>query len=161
MNKEKYISIDNIPHNLHIMAQYSLNERITFKADFNCCSGTPYTAPVGFYYYQDYKIPQYGSRNNARLRLYHKLNAAVVYDFKKTLSKHIRHNITLSVYNVYNRKNFVMVSYNKVKTPKGDFMIPSNMVKENEYTATGLALPGVFPMVSYHIQFNYMPRNKS
>ena len=161
LSKEKYISNDNIPHNLHIMAQYSLNERITFKADFNCCSGTPYTAPVGFYYYQDYKIPLYGNRNNARLRLYHKLNVAVVYDFKKPLSKYIRHNVTLSVYNVYNRNNFVMVSYNKVKTPKGDFMIPSNMIKENEYTATGLALPGVFPMVSYHIQFNYTPRDKS
>ena len=160
LSSEKYISNDNIPHNLHLMAQYSLNERLTFKADFNCCSGTPYTAPVGFYYYQDYKIPLYGSRNNTRLRLYHKLNAAVVYDFKRTIDKHIRHNITLSVYNVYNRKNFVMVSYNKIKTPKGDFLVPTDMVKENQFLATGLSLPGVFPMISYHIQFNYTPKSK-
>ena len=157
--KEKYISNDNIPHNLHIMGQYSLNDKITFKADFNLCSGTPYTASVGFYYYQDYKIPYYGSRNNERLRIYHKLNAAVVYRFQKPFNKYIRHSVTLSVYNVYNRNNFVMVSYNKIETPQGDYIVPSNMIREKDYVATGLSLPGVFPMLSYNILFSYTPKH--
>lgn len=157
--KEKYISNDNIPHNLHVMGQYTLNDKITFKADFNLCSGTPYTAPVGFYYYQDYKIPYYGSRNNERLRIYHKLNVAAVYRFKKPLDKYIRHSLTLSVYNVYNRINFVMVSFNKIETPQGDYLVPADMIKENQYNATGLSLPGVFPMLSYNILFNYTPKN--
>lgn len=157
---KKYISNDNIPHNIHIMAQYSPTPRLNFKADFNCCSGTPYTAPVGFYYYNDYKIPYYGDRNNARLRMYHKLNAAVVYHFQHPDNKYLKHSLTLSVYNVYNRKNFVMVSYNKIETPQGDYLVPSNYIKENEFLATGLSLPGVFPMLSYNIQFTYTPRYK-
>ncbi len=156
--KHKYISNDNIPHNVHIMAQYTINNRLTFKADFNCCSGTPYTMPVGFYYYQDYKIPYYGSRNNARLRMYHKLNAAVVYNFQRPLNKYIKHSVTLSVYNVYNRKNYVLVSYNKIETPEGTYLVPTDMIKDNQFLATGLSLPGVFPMVSYNILFSYTPK---
>ena len=155
---KQYVSNDNIPHNLHVMLQYTINNRITFKSDFNFCSGTPYTAPIGFYYYQDYKIPYYGERNNSRLRKYHKLNVAIEYRFQKPLSNYIRHFVTLSVYNVYNRENFVMVSYNKVETPEGSYIVPSNMIKENQFLATGLSLPGIFPMISYNIQFNYTPK---
>ncbi|MCQ2973729.1 MAG: TonB-dependent receptor [Bacteroidales bacterium] len=155
LSKNKYISSDNIPHNLHLMGQYSFNNRFIIKADWNFSSGIPYTEPIGFYYYQDYKIPFYGERNNSRLRLYHKLNIASVYTFKNNKLKFLKHSITLSIYNVYNRNNFVMVAYNKIETPKGAYIIPSNLIKENDYIATGLSLPGILPMLTYNIVFNY------
>gem|GEM_PF-4286058 len=52
-----------------------------------------------------------------------------------------------------------MVSYNKIETPQGDYIVPSNMIREKDYVATGLSLPGVFPMLSYNILFSYTPKH--
>jgi len=149
----KYIPDNSIPHALHLMLQYSITPRLVAKADWNLTSGIPYTKPVGFYYYSEYKIPYYGERNNARLPNYHKLNMALEYTLKKARNSTISHKITLSVYNVYNRDNYLMVSYNKIETDKGTYEIPSNYIKENDFVATGLTLPGLVPMLSYQIQY--------
>lgn len=147
----QYISDDNIPHTIHLMAGYSVNKHLTIKADWNYNTGIPYTKPVGFYYYSDYKIPYYGERNNARLPDYHKMNIALEYKFSKPKFKTFEHSLTLSVLNAYNRTNFVMVSYNKVKTDGGEYVIPSNYLKDNQFLATGLSLPGIIPMFSWKI----------
>ncbi len=148
-----YIPDNSIPHALHMMLQYSITPKLVAKADWNLTSGIPYTKPVGFYYYSEYKIPYYGERNNARLPNYHKLNMALEYNFRKARNSSISHKLTLSVYNVYNRNNYVMVSYNKIETDNGNYVIPSNYIKENDFVATGLALPGLLPMLSYQIQY--------
>lgn len=153
--KYKYIPDNSIPHSIHIMAEYRILNNLTVKADWNFNSGIPYTKPVGFYYYEDFKIPYYGERNNARLPSYHKMNIALEYGFKRPKIEGFSHKITLSVYNVYNRNNYVMVSYNKIETPQGDYMIPSSYVKENHFVATGMSLPGLSPMISYRVQFVY------
>ncbi len=148
-----YIPDNSIPHALHIMLQYSISPKLVAKADWNLTSGIPYTKPVGFYYYSEYKIPYYGERNNARLPNYHKLNMALEYSFRKRPNSTLQHRITLSVYNVYNRNNYVLVSYNKIETDKGSYEIPSNYIKENDFVATGMTLPGLLPMLSYQIQY--------
>ncbi|MCQ2251958.1 MAG: TonB-dependent receptor [Bacteroidales bacterium] len=147
-----YIPDNSIPHTIHLMAQYNITKKLVAKADWNFNTGIPYTQPEGFYYYEDYKLPYYGARNNARLPNYHKLNIAMEYGFARPRIKGFSHKVILSVYNVYNRNNFVMVSYNKIKTPSGSYMIPSNYVKENQFVSTGMALPGLTPMLSYRIQ---------
>ncbi len=151
-----YIPDNSIPHVIHTMVQYSITPRLIIKADWNYNTGIPYTKPVGFYYYDEYKIPYYGERNNARLPCYHKLNIALEYTFRRPGSR-LAHDIMLSVYNLYNRNNYVMVSYNKIKTPSGTYEIPSNYIKENHFVATGMTLPGLFPMISYQISYQHRP----
>ncbi|MBR4265194.1 MAG: carboxypeptidase-like regulatory domain-containing protein [Bacteroidales bacterium] len=154
--KKKYISDNNIPHTLHIMVGYSFNKHITLKADWNFNTGIPYTKPVGFYYYEDYKIPYYGDRNNARLPNYHKMNVALEWHLQSLshkIMKNFSHSLTFSVYNVYNRTNFVMVSYNKIKTASGEYVVPSNYMKDNQFVATGLSLPGIMPFISYKLKW--------
>ena len=149
----EYIPDNNIPHSIHLMTLYNITPRLAAKIDWNFNSGIPYTKPVGFYYYDNYKIPYYGDRNDSRLPNYHKLNMAVEYNFKRPNINNFSHKIALSVYNIYNRHNYVLVSYNKIITPDGKFMIPSNYTKDNHFVPTGMSLPGVFLMVSYRVQF--------
>ena len=151
--KKEYIPDNSIPHCVHLMTIYNITQRLAAKIDWNFNSGIPYTKPVGFYYYDNYKIPYYGNRNDSRLPNYHKLNMAVEYTFKKPEIKHFSHKISLSIYNIYNRHNYVLVSYNKIRTDDGKFMIPSNYSKDNQFVPTGMSLPGVFMMVSYRVQF--------
>ncbi len=149
LSKEKYIPDYNIPHTVHLMASYTFSKRFSVKADWNFNSGIPYTKPTGFFYYENYKVPFFGSRNNARLPDYHKMNVAFEYNIPVRKIRNFSHLITLSVFNVYNRVNFVMVSYNKIKAEDGKYVIPSNYVKDNDFLATGLSLPGIIPMISY------------
>ena len=152
LSSEKYISDYNIPHTIHLMTGYTFGKNLSVKADWSFNSGIPYTKPIGFFYYENYKIPFYGSRNNARLPDYHKMNVAVQYNIPVKKNKNFNHGVTVSVLNVYNRVNFVMVSYNKIKTPDGKYVIPSNYVKDNNFLATGLSLPGIMPMISYQFR---------
>ena len=149
LSKKTYIPDYNIPHTVHLMAAYTFSKRFSVKADWNFNSGIPYTKPTGFFYYENYKVPFFGSRNNARLPDYHKMNIAVEYNIPVRKIRNFSHLITLSVFNVYNRVNFVMVSYNKIKAEDGKYVIPSNYVKDNGFLATGLSLPGIIPMISY------------
>ncbi|MBQ1697671.1 MAG: carboxypeptidase-like regulatory domain-containing protein [Bacteroidales bacterium] len=59
----EYIPDNNIPHCIHLMTLYNITSRLAAKIDWNFNSGIPYTKPVGFYYYDNYKIPYYGDRN--------------------------------------------------------------------------------------------------
>lgn len=151
ISKETYIADNDIPHSFNLMAEYKINDRLCIKADWQYNNGAVYTKPSGFYEYQNYKIPYYKTRNNSRLPAYHKLNIAAEYNFAKPISKYLNHKIIVSIYNTYNRTNYVSVSFNKIETPDGDFIVPSNFIKENSYVATGLSLPGIFPMISYEI----------
>ncbi|MBR2104555.1 MAG: TonB-dependent receptor, partial [Bacteroidales bacterium] len=101
--KYEYIPDNNIPHCVHLMTLYNITSRLAAKIDWNFNSGIPYTKPVGFYYYDNYKIPYYGDRNNARLPDYHKLNMAIEYQFNRPQIKNFAHKISLSVYTIYNR----------------------------------------------------------
>ena len=149
----EYIPDNNIPHCVHLMTLYNITPRLAAKIDWNFNSGIPYTKPVGFYYYDNYKIPYYGDRNNARLPDYHKLNMAIEYQFNRPQIKNFAHKISFSVYNIYNRHNYVLVSYNKIRTSDGKFMIPSSYTKDNHFVSTGMSLPGAMLMVSYRVQY--------
>lgn len=149
LSESEYISDNDIPHTVHLMFGWNVSKNLSVKADWNFNSGIPYTKPSGFFYYENYKVPFYGTRNNARLPSYHKMNLAAQYNIPVKKTQKFSHSVTLSILNVYNRVNFVMVSYNKIKTPAGKYVIPSNYVKDNGFLATGLSLPGIIPMISY------------
>ena len=78
---------------------------------------------------------------------------AVEYSFKRPQIKNFSHKMSLSIYNIYNRHNYVLVAYNKIRTPDGKFLLPSSYTKDTHFVPTGMSLPGVFMMVSYRVQF--------
>lgn len=95
------------PHNLSVVSNYDLSERITFSANFVYSSGTPATFPTNRIEWQGYVIPHNvdNARNNVRIPAYHRLDLSMTWNFRKKFKNRFESSLVLSCYNVYSRKN--------------------------------------------------------
>ena len=127
------------PHDLSITATYELSPKWTFGAIFNLQSGLPANYPVGRYSYLGQTVPDYSKRNEYRLPTYHRLDLSATYTPQRA-NKRWKSEWVFGVYNVYNRKNAVSVSF-----------------RENEDThrneAVKLSIFGIIPSVTYNFSF--------
>ncbi len=115
-------------HNLSIAATYNLSKRWTISADFVFYTGSAFTLPSG-------RIPvgmdgtlydgvyyDYTSRNNARLRNYHRLDVSASYKKERKIFKRkYESEWVFGAYNIYSRQNpyFVYLTTDPVtKQPK-------------------------------------------
>lgn len=127
------------PHDFSVTATYALSPKWTFGAVFNLQTGLPANFPVGQYRYLGMKIPNYSLRNAYRLPTYHRLDISATYTPQRP-NKRWKSEWTFGVYNVYNRKNAVSISF-----------------RENEQTAKNeavkLSIFGIIPSVTYNFSF--------
>lgn len=130
-------------HNLYIVAQYKLNEKWDFAANFVFSTGTPTTFYTGQYTVQGYSIPDAGTndRNNVRNPDYHRLDLAATYTKKKAGKWET--NWVFSVYNAYNRRN------------------PFSIYFQTNYENTGQnqaiqfsVIGSIVPAISYNFKWN-------
>lgn len=140
------------PHKVNINLSYKTETRWTFTMAWIYSSGTRFSAPTGFYYYHGYSVPIYGKKNNARLPDYHRLDMSVNFRLSRP-ERRYKHNITLSVFNVYGRKNAVAVNFSKIETENSNFLIPVDYITENQMIPTQTYLLGFIPSVSYSFGF--------
>lgn len=153
-NNNTYLSDYDQPHHVNLLLNYSFNQGISLHADFIYHTGILYTAPTGFYTINNQQIPYYQSRNNKRLPDYHRLDLSAKYGFNKNKNSKLKQYLVLSIYNVYNRSNFISVFYNKIITKDGSYVVPSNFIEDNQLHFTGLSMPGILPLLTYRICFN-------
>ncbi|WP_157974376.1 TonB-dependent receptor [Lewinella sp. IMCC34183] len=128
------------PHNLVLTLNWNPNQRNTLTANFTYGTGRPITAPVGNYRVDNgLLVPVYSDRNSVRIPDYHRLDLAYTlgksYNEKQTLQT----SWTVSIYNVYARKNAFSVYY--TQTP------------DQTNVANRLAVLGtVFPAITLNIE---------
>jgi hypothetical protein len=92
-------------HDISVVGSYTFNKRWTLSSVFVYGSGNAITLPTAFYLI-DGKIVQLFSKINAyRLPAYHRLDFSATYTPQHTKPRRWQGSWTLSVYNVYNRKN--------------------------------------------------------
>jgi hypothetical protein len=129
-------------HDLSVALNYKLSERWTFGGVFVYASGNTMTLPVAWYLNQDQIMYEYGERNSTRMPAYHRLDFSATWYDKPTkmkrdkatgepieVKKRFRSNISMSVYNVYNRQNPYFVYVDTDGTPAGgDFQISLKQV---------------------------------
>ena len=127
------------PHDLSITATYEASPKWTFGAVFNLQSGLPANYPVGRYSYLGKTLPVYSKRNEYRLPTYHRLDLSATYTPQRT-NKRWKGEWVFGVYNVYNRKNAVSVSFRE-----------NEDTKRNE--AVKLSIFGIIPSVTYNFSF--------
>ena len=127
------------PHDLSITATYEASPKWTFGAVFNLQSGLPTNYPVGRYSYLGQTVPVYSKRNEYRLPTYHRLDLSATYTPERT-NKRWKGEWVFGVYNVYNRKNAVSVSFRE-----------NEDTKRNE--AVKLSIFGIIPSVTYNFSF--------
>jgi len=136
------------PINSNISLTYK-KERWNANATWVYSSGGRYTAPVGYYDFLDHKIPVYQYPYNMKMPDYNRLDMSFTYRLNKNPQNRFKHMITFSIYNVYGRKNPVLISFNKIEGPDGDFYVPGNYIYEYELTPAYYYLLKFVPSVTY------------
>ena len=127
------------PHDVSITATYELSAKWTFGAVFNFQSGLPTNYPVGRYNYLGMSVPDYSKRNEYRLPTYHRLDLSATYTPQRP-NKRWKSEWVFGIYNVYNRKNAVSVSFREnLDTHKNE--------------AVKLSIFGIIPSVTYNFSF--------
>jgi hypothetical protein len=129
------------PHNLAIVVNYSINERVSVSANWVYSSGAPVTMPTGKFEYGNINVPIYSGRNGYRLPDYHRLDLSLTLKGKERPDVRWRGEWNFSVYNAYYRKNAFSISF----APDKDN--PSQMVASKVY------LFPVIPAVTYNVKF--------
>ncbi len=101
------------PHDLTMVANWQLTGRINMAFNFNYSQGRPITAPVAKYSTGGgrFSVLEYSGRNQVRIPDYHRLDMAITVDkgYKKT--QRLKYNWTLSLYNLYGRRNVYSVFF--------------------------------------------------
>jgi len=144
-------------HDLSIALTYKLSDRWTFGGVFVYASGNTMTLPVSWYLNGEQIMYEYGERNSTRMPAFHRLDFSATWYDKPTkmkrdketgevveVKKRFRSNISMSVYNVYNRQNPYFVYVDTDGSPTGgDFQIDLKQV----------SLFPIIPSITWNFKF--------
>ena len=100
------------PHNARLVLNYDISMRASLNANFTYSTGRPTTAPITNYRVSNGLIvPVFSERNQVRIPDYHRLDLALTVGRGYDQTRKVQTKWTLSVYNVYGRKNAFSVYY--------------------------------------------------
>lgn len=101
-----YPSSFDKPHEVSLVANIQVSKRNTVSINFNYASGRPSTIPLDRHLVDNRLIlPNYSLRNAYRIPDYHRLDIAYTLGKGYRISQKFKTSWTLSIYNVYGRKN--------------------------------------------------------
>lgn len=96
-------------HNISLLTSYKPSSHWTLSATFVYATGAPYTATTALYIGGNAFLREYGPYNGSKLPDLHHLDISATYWFH---SRHFeRSGLNISIYNVYARRNPLMVSW--------------------------------------------------
>lgn len=128
------------PHDMSLVLNYQPNQRNTFTVNFNYASGRPTTAPVGnFLTTSGLFIPIYSERNQLRIPDYHRVDVAYTLGKGWKKNQRFQSSWTISIYNIYGRRNAFSVFYDNTGARKA--------------TANRLSILGsAFPSITFNFE---------
>lgn len=143
-NGDWFLSKYDRTHNANLVLIYDLNKRFSFSANFVYQTGTPATFPTAKVEVQGYVIPYNtdNKRNNYRNTPYHRADVGVTFNLAPNNKKGRKHNLVLSVYNVYNRRNAFSIYFRN----NPDYPVNTEAVR---YSVVG----SIIPAITYNFKF--------
>ncbi len=138
---EWYPSNFDKPHDLTLTTTFQFDRRNSLSFNFTYSTGRPTSAPVGrFSAGNALNIPVYSERNQYRIPDYHRLDVSYTLGNSYRKDKSWRSSWTISIYNLYARKNAYTVFFTQQPF--------------NNPTANRLAVLGsIFPALTYNFRF--------
>ena len=128
------------PHDLSIVFNYQPNRRNTLTVNFIYGTGRPTTPPVGNTRLANgLVLPLYSLRNELRIPDYHRLDVAYTLGQGYKKDQKFRTSWTISIYNVYGRRNAFSVFYTQA---------PFQLVQANKLAILGT----VFPSLTFNFE---------
>lgn len=135
-----YPSNFDAPHDLSVVANIQFSKRHRLSLNFNFRSGRPVTAPISTYQFDSgLWVPNYSARNQLRIPDYHRLDLAYTFGEGFDKTKKFKTSWTVSVYNVYGRRNPFSVYF---------IQRPFNEPETKRLSVLG----GVFPSVTFNFE---------
>ncbi|MGC3943387.1 MAG: TonB-dependent receptor plug domain-containing protein [Chryseolinea sp.] len=108
---DPYPSNYDQPHVVQLSWRYNLSRRWFFTGAFVYHTGRPMSVPVSAYMVDHVPVMEFTERNSHRIPDYHRLDVALVLEGNHKRRKLWDGTWTLSLYNVYARKNAYAVFY--------------------------------------------------
>lgn len=126
-------------HDLSVVLNYELTQRISLSAAWVYYTGNAVTFPSGKYRYDDHYISYYTGRNEYRMPNYHRMDINIHLQGKK--KKRWESSWDLSAYNVYNRYNAYSIYFEESQANPGTT------------EAVKLSLFGIVPSLTWNFKF--------
>jgi hypothetical protein len=101
------------PHSMNMVGNYHISRRWRFSWTFTYSTGRPVTLPELSYTVGDNQLIYYSERNKYRLPDYHRMDVAITCDESLRIKKFWKGSWTLSIINLYGRKNKYSVFFQK------------------------------------------------
>ncbi len=135
-------------HDFKIVVQHHYNKWINLSANWIVSSGFAFSLPIATYFFETsggnaVPVIDYGTKNQFRMPLYHRLDVNASFSFK---ARHFMHGLNVGLYNVYNRRNPL---YYDLRT---DFVSENGELKEKKSFVQVWLLP-LLPAVNYSVKF--------
>jgi hypothetical protein len=147
INNNQYFPSDfDRPNNLIVNFNYHISRRWRFGGTFTYSTGRPVTLPEYKYTYEGYQLINYSDRNKYRLPDYHRLDVSITYDKNLKIKKSYKGSWTLSIVNLYGRKNAYSAFYKKE-----EHMVPTGYRQYDTYMLYIIGIP--FPTLTYNFSF--------
>jgi len=133
------------PHNLVLNTNYHISRRWRFAATFTYNTGRPITLPEQAFQQGSNVLIYYSDRNKYRLPDYHRLDISISLDENLRINRRGKGSWTISVMNLYGRKNPFSVFYKKE---------PSGMHETRSFKLYQLYIIGrPLPTITYNFSF--------
>lgn len=129
------------PHNISVVLNYEISNRIIISANWVYATGIPVTYPTGRAVIGNKIVPIYSDRNAYRLPDYHRLDIAATLKAKPKEGRRWHGEWNFSVYNAYARRNAWTINF--VQDDKN----PNNTYAEKTY------LFSIIPSITYNFTF--------
>jgi hypothetical protein len=133
-NGDWYASNYDQPHIINFSWRYSVIRKVYFSGLFTYHTGRPISIPITAYEVNHVPVIDFSERNNYRLDAYHRLDLALVIEGSNKRNRKVQGRWTISIYNVYGRKNpySAFFEYNV-----------AGAVKPNQISLIGIPVPSV------------------
>ncbi len=150
-NRE-YPAFYDRPHELTLFVSYDISKRINTSLNWYYSTGAAVTMASSYYYYNGLSLPIYHEKNNERFPDYHRMDLSFLFRLNRNVRK-FQHQIGLSIFNLYGRKNPIFINFNKIENSNSEFVIPGNLIDPPNLLTTNTFVYNVVPSITYHFQF--------
>ncbi|MBX2904071.1 MAG: TonB-dependent receptor [Chitinophagales bacterium] len=158
-NGETFLARYDRRHDLSVVLMYEISKHWKVSGTFVFSSGQRTTMPTSFYLHEGNPHFVYGKRNWYQLPAYHRLDLGFTYIIPH--KRNYYSDITVSVYNVYNRLNpyFIYLdSKGDLNAEKGE---DGKVNKSNfRFTAKQVSLFPVLPSITWNFKFGFNLKKK-
>lgn len=112
---KEYASNFDQPHVVNLSWKYNITRRYFFTGSFTYRTGRPITLPLSAFSVENFTVSAFSDRNQFRVPDYHRLDIGLVMEGNHKRKKIWDGTWTLSVYNVYARKNPYSIFFKEVR----------------------------------------------